>query len=72
MKVLFFDCGMGVAGDMLTSALLGLFEDPQEQVNKLNALQIPGISFQIESKKSQGIAGLHTSVTYHEIGRAHV
>ena len=46
MKVLFFDCGMGVAGDMLTSALLGLFEDPQEQVNKLNALQIPGISFQ--------------------------
>ena len=65
MKVLFFDCGMGVAGDMLTSALLGRFEDPQEQVNKLNALQIPGISFQIESKKSQGIAGLHTSVTYH-------
>lgn len=64
MKVLYLDCGMGIAGDMMTSALLGLFEDPLQQVEKLNAMEIPGISFQVETKKSQGIAGLHMNVTY--------
>lgn len=65
MRVLYLDCGMGIAGDMITSALLGLFDDPQQQAERLNAMEIPGISFQVETKKSQGISGLHTNVTYH-------
>ena len=64
MRVLYLDCRMGIAGDMMTSALLGLFDDPQQQADKLNAMEIPGISFQVETKKCQGIAGLHTNVTY--------
>ena len=71
MKVLYLDCGMGIAGDMMTSALLGLFEDPLQQVEKLNAMEIPGISFQVETKKSQGIAGLHMNVTYRGESEGH-
>ena len=43
MKTLYFDCGMGAAGDMLSAALLELFDDKQAVLDELNA-QITALS----------------------------
>ena len=64
MKTLYIDCGMGIAGDMLTSSLLGLFENPGNELKKLNRLGIPGVEYKADVIKRQGIAGIHTTVQY--------
>ena len=48
MKTLYFDCGMGAAGDMLTAALLELLPDRDAFVEELNALGIHGVRFSPE------------------------
>ena len=48
MKTLYFDCGMGAAGDMLSAALLELFDDKQAVLDELNAPGIPGVEFRAE------------------------
>ena len=63
MKTLYFDCGMGAAGDMLTAALLELFPDPEAQTETLNSLGIPGVVFRLERVMKCGIAGTHVAVT---------
>ena len=63
MKTLYFDCGMGAAGDMLSAALLELFDDKQAVLNELNALGIPGVEFKAEVSTKCGINGTHLSVT---------
>ena len=65
MKTLYFDCGMGAAGDMLTAALLELLPDPDGFVDELNALQIPGVEFRKETSVKCGITGTHMTVTVH-------
>ena len=62
MKVLYLDCGMGAAGDMLTAALLELFPNPQAMVGKLNELGVPGVEFQRELTQKCGIQGTHIHV----------
>ena len=47
MRILYLDCGMGAAGDMLTASLLQLFSEPVKQVKKLNDLKIPGVKYQL-------------------------
>ena len=51
MKILYLDCGMGAAGDMLSAALLELLPDPDAFVAQVNALG--------------GITGTRLSVTVH-------
>ena len=63
MKTLYFDCGMGAAGDMLSAALLELFDDKQAVLDELNALGIPGVIFKAEVSTKCGINGTHLSVT---------
>ncbi|MBQ6570339.1 MAG: nickel pincer cofactor biosynthesis protein LarC [Clostridia bacterium] len=65
MKTLYFDCGMGAAGDMLTAALLELLPDPDSFLNKLNALGIPGVEYTKEKSEKCGIVGTHISVKVH-------
>ena len=65
MKILYLDCGMGAAGDMLTAALLELLPDPDAFVERLNALSVPGVQFRRESASKCGITGTHISVTVH-------
>ncbi len=63
MKILYLDCGMGAAGDMLTSALLELLPDPDAFIKELNGLGIPGVKFTAEKSVKCGITGTHMSVT---------
>ena len=65
MKTLFFDCGMGAAGDMLGAALLELMPDPEAVLTELNGLGIPGVTFRRERVQKCGISGTQLFV---EIG----
>lgn len=62
MKILYFDCAMGAAGDMLSAALLGLFPKPEVIVDELNNLRLDGISYQLLKGKKQGISGYQLKV----------
>lgn len=62
MKKLYLDCGMGAAGDMLTAALLELFEDKDAILAELNALGIPGVRYIAEKSEKCGIGGTHIRV----------
>ncbi len=65
MRTLYLDCGMGAAGDMLTAALLELLPEPDQFVDKLNAIGIPGVEFRKEKTVKCGITGTHMSVLVH-------
>ena len=65
MKTLYFDCGMGAAGDMLTAALLELLPDPDAFVAELNGLGIPGVEYVREKSVKCGITGTHIAVRVH-------
>lgn len=62
MKTLYIDCSMGAAGDMLTAALLELLPDPESFLAKLNALSLPGVTYQKEPGTKCDICGTHIKV----------
>ena len=66
MKVLYLDCAMGCAGDMLTAALLELFPDPVAVLGELNGLGIPGVKFIRQKSIKCGITGTHIRVFIHD------
>ncbi len=57
MKALYFDCGMGAAGDMLSSALIELFDNKDEVLSELNSLGLPHTEYRAEGVKKCGIEG---------------
>ena len=63
MKLMYIECNMGAAGDMLLSALASVIGDPEETERRLNGLGIPGVSYEIKPSVKCGITGLHTEVT---------
>ena len=65
MRILYLDCGMGAAGDMLTAALAELLPEPDVFVERLNELAIPGVRFTKERSVKCGIIGTHMSVKIH-------
>lgn len=64
MKILYLDCGMGAAGDMLTAALYELLSDDEKKafVGEMNALGIPGVAVFAERSEKGGIVGTHMRV----------
>ena len=62
MRTLYFDCGMGAAGDMLTAALVELFENPAAIIRELNTLGIPSVRFFSKASTKCGINGTHMQV----------
>lgn len=64
MKTLYFDCGMGAAGDMLTAALIELFPNRETIADELNHIGIPGIFFIPAESKKCGIKGTRMHVMY--------
>jgi uncharacterized protein (TIGR00299 family) protein len=67
MRTLYFDCSMGAAGDMLMAALLELHPDPEDFLERLNALQMPGVSVRAGPAVKCGIAGTQILVTVHDV-----
>ena len=63
MKILYLDCGMGAAGDMLSAALLQLHPAPETVLEKIRAMRLPGVSVALEERSSCGVRGVHYSVT---------
>ncbi len=63
MKILYFDLGMGAAGDMLTAALLEMAEDSEAVLAKLNKAFEGYASIEANSAEKCGIRGTHVTVT---------
>jgi len=62
MKTLYFDCGMGAAGDMLSAALLGLVSDREAVLDELNRA-LGGLAVvSAENVTRCGVCGLHVKV----------
>ncbi len=62
MDILYLDCGMGAAGDMLMAALLELHPDPAGFLSRLNGLGLPGIEVTARKAQKCGIQGTSVSV----------
>lgn len=67
MRTLFVECSMGAAGDMLTAALLDLFDNPEAIVQELNQLGIPDITYTLEERTQGGIIGKGMTVAIHGV-----
>ena len=65
MSRLYIDASMGAAGDMLTAALLELFDNRDEIIAELNGLGIPGVEYIANESIKCGIKGTHMTVLVH-------
>ena len=74
MRVIYLDCAMGAAGDMLMGALYELLPEKDEFLRRMHALGLPGIEITAEPAVRCGISGTHMRVLVHgaEEGAAHV
>lgn len=62
MKLLYLDCGMGAAGDMLAAALWELLPEKEGFLQRINHLGLPGVEVQAEKSVKCGITGTHYAV----------
>ena len=72
MNILYLECAMGAAGDMLMGALYELYPEKEKFLEKMNSL-LPGVAVEAERAVRQGIAGTHMRVIIHgqEEGHGH-
>ena len=63
MKIMYIECNMGAAGDMLTAALAEAIGDVKACETSLNSLGIPGIKYSLVSSVKCGITGTHADVS---------
>jgi len=65
MKTLYFDCGMGAAGDMLMASLYEICPDKEKFLKTMNEMGLPGLSIEAEPSVKCGITGTHMKVMIH-------
>ena len=72
MKILYLECHMGAAGDMLTAALYELLSPAQREtfLNTLRSVFGPELEFSPELRETHGISGtkMHVKISGHEEG----
>ena len=63
-KILYLDCGMGAAGDMLGAALYELLDDTAQKkyMEEINSCGVEGVTVLARPDSKAGIAGTHMSV----------
>ncbi len=64
MKLLYLECAMGAAGDMLMAALFDLLDETGKQqfLTQMNHLGLPGVTVSAQEKATCGIVGKHMQV----------
>ncbi len=65
MRILYLECNMGVAGDMLMGALADLLPDKEAFFDTLNGIGIPGVEVACAQAVKCGITGNSVSVRIH-------
>lgn len=65
MRILYIECAMGAAGDMLMAALASLLPDKDAFVERMNGLGIPGMHVHMEPATKCGIVGNRATVHVH-------
>ena len=63
MRIIYLDCSMGAAGDMLTAALLELHENPDTVLATLNRVFAGRAVLSVRKDQKCGISGSHVTVT---------
>ena len=65
MRILYLDCSMGAAGDMLMAALYELLDEKSAFLDTMRGLGLPGIDISAEPAVKCGITGTHMKVLVH-------
>lgn len=62
MRVLYLDCNMGIAGDMLMSALWELSVNKEQLIEEINSIGLPYTKISFEKRTTCGVSGTHALV----------
>ena len=62
MRILYLECRLGVAGDMIQGALAGLLEDPSELSEMISRAGIPDVEVNVLQAVRRGITGTRVKV----------
>ncbi|MGN1318480.1 MAG: nickel pincer cofactor biosynthesis protein LarC [Lachnospirales bacterium] len=62
MKLLYFECNMGAAGDMLMASLLDILDNKEDFIKRFNSLNIPKVKTEYKKSEKCGITGTQVEV----------